>query len=254
MLGLILAASLTGPAQAISPDPWEPMNRVSFAANEGMDRAVFRPLAISYKRILPREVRTAVRNFLSNWDEPRVAVNDILQLKPVTAVRTVTRFCVNSTLGVGGLMDPAKSLELSHHDNGFGRTLSVAGVGDGPYLYLPFWGPSDLREAVGAVVDLYSNPLTRIRRIRSKGVERSELVAAGLDQRAQMDGDLKTLRQTAVDPYATLRSYYLQRDQAEVSGVDMPLVDVPGETPPGAQARPSAQNPSSEFDRKEKSF
>jgi len=202
-------------------DPLERFNRAMFDAHQKFDRAVLRPVAMGYKHAVPKPVRSGLRNVLSNLTEPIVFLNDLLQLKPGKALRTLGRFVFNSTLGLGGLIDVAKlpGFKLPHRPNGFGDTLGYYGVKPGPYLFLPFVGPTDLRDLLGGQADglvlpvAVGDPFDRIEYQVPKGV------IGGLDQRAEADQDLNALFGTAVDPYATLRSVYLQDRAGEITAL-----------------------------------
>lgn len=199
-------------------DPLEGLNRKLFSIHTFFDRIVFRPVAMAYKAVVPKIIRGGIRHVFSNIGEPVVFLNDMLQLKPKRAVRTVARFAINTTIGVGGLVDVAKTddFKLPHHSNGFGNTLGRYGVGPGPYLFLPFLGPTDFRDLGAAPVDgavlpvAIGFPFSRVEYQIPQGV------LVGLDMRAESDSDLKALLGGAVDRYATLRSAFLQTRAAEV--------------------------------------
>jgi phospholipid-binding lipoprotein MlaA len=214
-------------------DPLEGINRRFFRLNAGLDRAIFRPAAMGYKHGVPRFARSGLRNFFSNLTEPIVFLNDLLQLKPGRAARTLVRFAVNSTIGFAGLADPAKlkPLHIVHHDNGFGSTLGRYGVGPGPYVYLPFAGPTTLRDLLGGQADRLVLPFT----VQQPPFDRYEYqvpkaVVTGLDARAEADDELKALFAGAVDPYATLRSVFLQNRAGEILALRRRRVEarVPG--------------------------
>jgi phospholipid-binding lipoprotein MlaA len=230
-------------------DPLEKLNRKLFSVHEFFDHLLFRPLAMAYKTVIPKVVRGGIRHVFSNIGEPVVFVNDVLQLKPKRAVRTLGRFAINSTIGVGGLVDVAKTdgFNLPHHSNGFGNTLGRYGVGPGPYLFLPFIGPTDFRDIASAPVDGAVLPLAIGFPFDRAEYQIPAGVVVGLDMRAEADGDLKALLGGAVDPYASLRSAFLQTRAAQVyalrhgdgetaTPLDDPLADPAGATagPPSA--------------------
>jgi phospholipid-binding lipoprotein MlaA len=134
-------------------DPIEGFNRVMYVFNTRFDRYVFLPTVRSYEWIMPNVAEQGVTNFFGNIGEAKTLFNSTLQLKPRVAGITLSRFIVNSTLGIGGLMDPATPLGLPQHKEDFGQTLGRYGVGNGPYLVLPIFGPSNLRDTSGTVVD-----------------------------------------------------------------------------------------------------
>lgn len=237
-------------------DPLEGLNRKLFAVHEFFDRILFRPLAMAYKTIVPKIVRGGIRHVLSNIGEPVVFVNDVLQLKPGRAMRTVARFAVNTTIGVGGLVDVAKTggFKLPHHANGFGNTLGRYGIGPGPYLFLPFIGPTDVRDLGTAPIDAAVLPLAIGFPFDRAEYQIPTGVLGGLDARAEADGDLKALLGGAVDRYATLRSAFLQTRAAQVyalrhgetaTPLEDPLADPAGDplTDPAAAPVPQASRP-----------
>ena len=203
-------------------DPLEGFNRKMFAVQDRLDRAIIRPAAIGYRHVVPKPVRGGLRHFLSNLTEPIVFLNYLLQLKPGKAAETLVRFAVNSTIGVGGVLDVAKlpSIGLSHRSNGFGNTLGFYGVKAGPYLFLPLFGPSDLRDFLGGQADSLTIPvLVAGKPFNQPAYLVPSAVIGGLDQREQNDDDLRALYAGAVDPYASLRSVYLQDRKAEIEAL-----------------------------------
>ncbi len=222
---------------ASSPeDPLEGANRHLYGLNLILDRFLFRPVAVTYRRLLSKPVRRGIHNALRNWDEPGIAMNDVLQMRFSDAGRSAYRFAFNTTVGLGGFLDPASDRGVIHHENGFALTMARYGVGNGPYLYLPFAGPSTTRQLFGALVDIGTNPLTNIRHIRSKTLERVQSVASVVDTRASLDDDLHDIAVTATDPYASIRSIYLQTLQSQVRGDVISLEDSPDI--PGAPEMP----------------
>jgi len=260
LAGLLVAVALqaapvpsTAEAQAPAPaaaarqatpgDPFEGFNRKVFAVNQTLDKFLFRPVAVAYRRWLPRPVRDALHNALKNWDEPSVAVNDLAQRRVSDAGKASYRFAVNSTVGLLGAFDVAEKAGVPHHENGFTLTMGRYGVGSGPYLFLPIAGPSSSRDLVGSGGDLFTNPLTYIHRIRSKTIEQVQTVVSILDTRARLDEDLQSIAVSSTDTYATERSIYLQHVEAQISGDEISLndsPDIPGapEMPTGKKAEP----------------
>ena len=237
-------ASPPAAAQHTPGDPFEGFNRKVFAVNQKLDKFLFRPVAVAYRRWLPRPVRNAVHNALLNWDEPGIAMNDLAQRRVSDAGKASYRFALNSTIGVLGAFDVAEKAGVPHHENGFTLTLGRYGVGSGPYLFLPIAGPSSARDLVGASVDVFTNPLTYVRRIRSKTIEKVQTVASVLDTRARLDEDLHDIAISSTDTYATERSIYLQHVQSQINGDEISLSDspeIPGapEMPTGKKAEPT---------------
>jgi len=214
----VVSATVVGHAPG---DSLEGLNRHLFAGFQFADRTFIRPVAMGYRHVVPKPVRSGLRNFFSNLGEPLVFLNDLLQFKLGRAFKTFERFVINSTLGVGGLIDVAKSrnLGLPHHDNGFGNTLGYYGVGPGPYLFLPIIGPTTLRDLIAGQGDDFvlpiavGNPFDRLEYQIPRGV------ISGIDDRAESDSDFKALLDGAVDPYATLRSVFLQNRAAEIQAL-----------------------------------
>ena len=236
-------------AQQPSPDPLEPTNRRLFGLGQFLDKTLVRPIAMGYRRLTPRPIRKAVHNVLQNLDEPVVLANDLLQGRLAAGARTTTRFALNSTVGIAGTFDPARRAGIPHHDNGFADTLGRYGVTAGPYLYVPVVGPSSVRDLIGAGVDIALDPLTWTQFHHSQTVSRVNLGLTVLDSRTAVDRELRNLKQTATDPYATIRSVYLQKRAADIRGGEAAiedLPDLPGEgaptsTPAPAQAAPPAR-------------
>jgi phospholipid-binding lipoprotein MlaA len=198
-------------------DPAEKLNRKLFSVHQFLDRVFFRPLAMAYKAVTPPPLRQGIENVISNLGEPVVAVNDVLQGHFRKAGGTTVRFVTNSTVGIGGLIDVAKAANLPHHDNGFALTLGRAGVKPGPYLFIPLLGPSTVRDAIGNGIDALISPYPWFLRgsVETDYIV-SKTVVGGLDTRASIDGEYTALLSDATDPYATLRSVYLQNQQSKI--------------------------------------
>ncbi len=193
-------------AQDIEQDPWENFNRSIFNFNEGLDKAIAKPIAKGYRAITPDPVEQSISNVFSNLLEVRNVINDVLQGKLGQAANDSGRFLVNSTLGLAGLFDVAEKMGLPQSDGeDFGQTLAVWGVGKGPFVMLPLFGPSSLRGTVGLPVDSYSNPVTYINDVPVRNslyfVDLVATRASLLDAEALISGD----------KYVFLREAYLQR-------------------------------------------
>lgn len=230
-------------------DPLEKFNRSMFRIHWRLDRAVIRPAAMGYQHAMPKPVRSGIRHFFSNLGEPIIFANFVLQLKPKSAARTAVRFLINSTIGIGGLVDVAKSkaVELPHQPNSFGDTLGFYGVKPGPYLFLPLVGPSDFRDFVAAQADGLALPMVVGKPFDRLEYQVPKAIVTGLDQRAEADAELHALLDDALDPYATLRSVYLQARAGEIAALKGKAADVsmPGdlEDPSASGAKSPAASP-----------
>jgi phospholipid-binding lipoprotein MlaA len=218
VLGLFLAgcAGARDAALPDSSDPYESANRDIFATNLKLDETVLLPSARTYNRVVPEFARERMHDFLINLDLPNTFANDLLQGEPKRAGQTFSRFMLNSTVGLGGLFDPATHFGVPGHAEDFGQTLGVWGVGPDPYLMLPVLGPSSPRDLVGKGVDIVMDPLTWIpfkQHIWWLGARQYMKV---LDLRARNIDTLQDIERDSVDPYASARSLYRQYRQNEI--------------------------------------
>lgn len=189
-------------------DPLEPINRGIYHFNDGVDKTLLKPAAEIYRGVLPQFVRTGVSNFFSNINDVLIALNNLLQGKIQDAVSDAGRVVVNTTAGILGVIDVATEIGLEKHDEDFGQTLGRWGFGDGPYLVLPFFGPSNLRDALARLVDYRIDPITYVDPSR----DRNQLwLARIINRRAELLDTSKILETAALDPYEFLRDAYLQR-------------------------------------------
>jgi phospholipid-binding lipoprotein MlaA len=215
---LLLAASAAGCATDPSGqnDPYEHTNRSIFSFDEDVDHAVARPVAVFYNHAVPAPARDGVHNFLSNLDSPVIFGNDVLQGEATRAGQTFSRAVVNTTLGIGGLVDVAAKLGLPGHEEDFGQTLGVWGVGEGPYLVLPLAGPSNPRDVAGIGGDYALDPFTYLKWNNSTLYSLIRGGAEIIDVRARNVDTLDQIERTSVDLYATTRSLYRQHRNAEI--------------------------------------
>lgn len=183
-------------------DPFESVNRKVFAFNEGLDRAVLKPVATAYKDTVPPVVQTGVSNFFSNLRMPWSSVNLLLQGRVSESVNAAARFGTNTTVGVLGVVDVATDWGMPHRSEDFGLTLDTWGVGTGPYLVLPVLGPSSLRDALSIPVDSVGNPLGQI---DNTGVSNTLMATQIVSKRAEFLALGKLLDQAALDKYAMMR-------------------------------------------------
>ncbi len=210
-------ADPTLPAPAVmadSYDPWEPYNRRMHRFNNLVDRTIARPLARAYVAVMPRPIRLGVSNFFSNLGQPVSAVNALLQGKPKQAAHALGRFTLNSTLGIGGIFDPATDARLSRRSEDFGQTLGIWGWERSRYVELPLFGPRTVRDVVGMVGDAPLSPLRQV----SDDVTRIPLQGLQLvDVRTQLLAT-DSLRVGAADDYALVRDAWMQRRDYQIFG------------------------------------
>jgi len=199
-------------------DPFEDTNRKIFDFNQVVDRNVLVPVAKAYRTVLPEPVRDSLRDFLRNLREPLIFANDALQGDFDGAGRTFARFTLNSTLGVGGLIDVAGRWgELPYREQDLGITFGVWGIPEGPYIVVPILGPSDPRDLGGQVAEGFGDPFNRLVTGNPYTLYWIPFVrggVAGIDQRSRYIETLADIERTSLDYYATIRSLYRQRRAA----------------------------------------
>jgi phospholipid-binding lipoprotein MlaA len=252
-LALLLALPLAACASTGSTDlaraeadPWEKSNRRMFAFNKGLDRWVVKPVATGYRAVVPKPARTAVSNAYGNYGEPANFINSVLQGKLAQAFRTLDRFILNSTLGIAGVMDVATNMGRPREAEDFGQTLARWGVKSGPYMVLPLFGPSTLRDGIMTPVDFFVDPAdfarnaflspgwgVRIGMAAGRVINfRNTLIETGADK----------LLADSLDEYALARSAYLQRRRLQLFDGNLPAEEDPFAEPP-EPAEPPAEPP-----------
>ena len=210
-LSLALVCGPVGANETPEVDPWEGFNRGVFSFNEGLDRAIVKPLAQGYRYVMPDFAEQGVHNFFENLGDVKTFINNLLQGKPKEASQDLGRVIVNTTIGIAGLFDVATPMGIPKHDEDFGQTLGAWGVESGPYLVLPIFGPSSVRDGIGRVPDMMVDPLPQI------GDDDTQLglqVLRVIDTRAQF---LDAERVISGDRYTFIRDAYLQRRQFDVN-------------------------------------
>ncbi|WP_022954402.1 MlaA family lipoprotein [Leucothrix mucor] len=208
-LGQDVTRSSTVPPNVETPG-WESANRGIFLVNAGLDWAIVKPLARGYQAVTPEVVDESVTHFFGNLSDVKTSVNALLQFKPRAAVTSAGRVVVNSTLGLAGFFDVASKMNLKKYNEDFGQTLARWGVPSGPYVMLPFLGPSTLRDAVGTVADGFVDPLNY-----SKYPAQLTAVKV-IDKRADLLSSEKALQDLSDDQYSALRDLWLQRRAYEL--------------------------------------
>jgi len=190
-------------------DPLEGYNRAMFSFNDGVDKAIIKPVASGYKAVLPGFARTGVSNFFANLGDIWIGVNNILQGKIGAGVSDFGRFAINTTAGLLGVLDVASNAGLEKHNEDFGQTLGFWGVGSGAYLVLPILGPSNLRDGFSRLaVDWQGDPLWYVGNVPT----RNQLYGVRVvDSRANLLDASQLMEDAALDRYSYLRGAYLQR-------------------------------------------
>jgi phospholipid-binding lipoprotein MlaA len=225
-----LAAEIEASSAAASvpeADPWEGFNRKMFALNDGLDRNVMVPAAKAYRAVTHKKQRKGVRNFLANLRTPVVLVNDLLQGEFGRAGDTLGRFVINSTIGFGGMGDPAERLGIAQHSEDFGQTLAVWGVNSGPYLVLPFLGPTTVRDGFGSAVDMTADPAFWITTDPATYYRLSRGGMNVISGREPLLEPLDSIRADSLDYYASIRSFYLQSRKREITNGRTNFEDLP---------------------------
>ena len=209
-------ASIQGPTDP--RDPLESYNRAAFEFNDGVDKYLLKPVASGYDAVTPDPIQKGVSNFFSNLDDVLVIFNDLLQFKFLQFASDTGRFLINSTLGLGGLIDWASDMGLPKHNEDFGQTLGHWGVPEGPYFVIPFWGPSTIRDTSGLLVDSSQfDPIWQELengyplKPRDNDVAWGVTAAKAIDKRASLLKAEKILDEAALDRYTFIREAYLQR-------------------------------------------
>ncbi|MBM3351441.1 MAG: VacJ family lipoprotein [Betaproteobacteria bacterium] len=206
------ALMLTGCATQSSKDPLEGINRGIYKFNDVADKAVIKPVAKGYKAVAPAPVRTGINNFFNNLGTLTSILNNLLQFKFANAFSEAGRFVINSTFGLAGFIDVAGMDKMPVHKEDFGQTLGYWGVGTGPYLVLPFLGPSNVRDLTGLTFDtVTSDPITYTHNIGEIRLHNQLRTAQFIDRRTELLDASDLVDEASLDPYAFMRDAYLQR-------------------------------------------
>ena len=227
-----IQAARGGPGQKL--DPWENWNRKVFAFNEGLDKAVLKPVATAYNTVLPGFVRTGVSNFFNNFADAWSAVNNLLQGKVENALRDMFRFGTNTAFGLFGLVDIASDLNLEHQYEDLGQTLGRWGVGPGAYIVWPLLGPSTVRESFALPFDRMASPALVI---NDGGTQLGLTGLQLVNTRAGLMAASSLLDDIALDKYTFLRDAYLQRRRSLVLDGEEKDEPEPADPPASAPAK-----------------
>ena len=214
-VAIIASASLLGGcATSGNPkDPIEGFNRAMFAFNEGLDKAVLKPVAQGYDEALPTPAKTGVSNFFGNIRDVFIGVNNLLQGKVPEAASDWGRVAINSTVGVLGLIDWASDWGLEKHDEDFGQTFGRWGAGPGAYVVVPVFGPRDVRDTVGLAADVATDPVANMHNVAARN---TLIVTRLVSDRAELLPADKVIEEAALDKYSYIRDAYLQRRRSLV--------------------------------------
>ncbi len=214
---LLLAAMLLGGCATTGPvnprDPLEPFNRNMMELNDNLDSVLLKPTATAYKKVVPPMIRTGVSNFFNNLGDAWTFVNSVLQFRPVEAQESFARFHINTFFGMGGIFDLASDFNIERHKEDFGQTLGRWGMPPGPYVVLPVFGPSTLRDTLALPIDRQFDPV----RFAPSGAERNSLyVLRAVDARSNLLRVGNVIEEAALDRYSFTREAYLQKRRADV--------------------------------------
>jgi phospholipid-binding lipoprotein MlaA len=239
------AAGCASTAERDPRDPWEPFNRGVYKFNDKVDTTIAQPVARSYQKVVPSEVRARVRNFFGNIADVFIGVNNFLQGKFEDGVSDWARFAFNTTIGLLGIHDIATDMGYEKHNEDFGQTFGRWGAPSGPYLVLPFLGSSTVRDGIGTGVDMYTDPLGEVRPYHTEYA----LWALRLTQlRADLLEASRILEEAALDKYVFQRDAYLQRRRSLIYDGSPPREKAPEEEPTDKNNKPAAGEKGAEDD------
>jgi phospholipid-binding lipoprotein MlaA len=213
---LLVAACAAPPLPADTPDPYEARNRKVHNFNNALDQNIVRPSAFGYGGVTPGPLRTGIQNFALNLGLPGDIINGILQGQPGAAVQNTARLLVNTTVGIGGIFDPATAMGIDADPTGFGETLHVWGMPEGNYIELPLIGPSNDRDALGLVMDIALDPLRFTLPTAEANASTGIQILAGLGRRYRYSDAIDSILYESADSYAQLKLLYLQNRRFEL--------------------------------------
>ena len=246
LLAIFLVVNMQGCATVANPNPRDPLesfNRSMFEFNEGLDENILQPTAKAYQSAVPSVLRKGVTNFFSNLEDLWSGVNNALQFKGENTLNSFGRFVINTTFGLGGLLDIASEMQMERRTTDFGLTLGHWGVGAGPYVVLPVFGPRTLRDAVAYPVDWFSNP---VRQLPDESARNALTVLKIVDTRANLLQAGTMLEEASLDKYSFMRDLYLQRRRNQLYDGNPPDEEEPAETPVEKPSTPPIEPPTEE--------
>ncbi|MEM9014589.1 MAG: VacJ family lipoprotein [Pseudomonadota bacterium] len=212
---------------ADTPDPWEGFNRKMFALNNMFDDLILVPAAKGYRAVTHKKQRKGIRNLLANARTPVILANDILQGEFGRAGETAGRFVINTTIGFGGMGDPAERMGIEQHSEDFGQTLAVWGADSGPFIVFPFFGPSTVRDGFGAAVDTAIDPVFWVRGNPAQYTRFARTTTTIVTSREPLIEPLEEIKDNSLDYYASFRSFYLQSRKREINNGRTDYSDLP---------------------------
>ena len=219
LIGLIAilssgCATYSGNSLSDANDPLQSVNRPVFAMNDAFDTVLFKPLAQSYNAVTPKPIRDGVTNFFSNLNEIDNAINNLFQGKPDKFAVSVGRLAINSTLGIGGIVDVASRMGLQHSPEDLGQTMGYLGAGSGPYIVLPLLGSSSVRDVPGRIVSMYLNPLAWLDDISFRNIM---VGINAVDSRSNLLAKEEIAREISDDKYTLYKDAFLEEREFEIS-------------------------------------
>jgi len=208
-------------------DPFESVNRTMFTVSLAVDKMAVRPVAYGYRYLVPPPIRNGLRNVLNNLNSPVILANDLLQGEMDRAGTTLVRAGINSTIGVGGLIEVAEDMGYPRHSEDFGQTLGTYGVNEGPYIFLPLIGPGNPRDIIGRVGDFFFDPLSYVQWGDEYYVPIAQVALDTIDLRERNLETLDDVERSSADMYASLRSLYRQTRNNEIKNGETAVEDLP---------------------------
>lgn len=218
---LLLLSGCATMDPGLPSDPLEPLNRKVDVFNQEFDKYLAKPVAKGYRAVTPDPLDRGVTNFFNNLADIPSAANNLFQLKPTRAISDIGRICINTTIGLLGLFDVASDMGIPSYKEDLGQTLGYWGVGDTPYLIIPFYGPSTLRDFIGQVGDYFLNPVG----YTSQGVRWGLTALNIVDKRADLLEAGDVLDEAAVDRYSFMREFYLQKRKSAIEDGQVSMDD-----------------------------